>query len=186
MKEEPLEDSEILLFINASERYSCYAECFSAEQAARLPAHKSWNHQIPLYDLNAEIPAGAIYKTTWEEDQALRKYLQENILIGKVRHSRSTAAAPILFVHKKDRSLKLCVYYRHLNCIAIPNKDPLALINELLDRTRGGKWFIRLYLKNAYNLMRIAAGNEWKTAFYTKQRLFDYTVMPFGLTNAPV
>ena len=40
-------------------------------------------------------------------------------------------------------------------------------------------------LKNEYNLVRIAAGDEWKTAFHTKQGLFKYIVMPFGLTNAP-
>jgi len=67
----PLEDGEILLIINASERYSRYAQCFSTEQAARLPEHKSWYHEIPLQDLKAKIPTGAIYKTTWEEDEAL-------------------------------------------------------------------------------------------------------------------
>ena len=41
-------------------------------------------------------------------------------------------------------------------------------------------------LKNVYNLIRIAAGDEWKAAFSTKQGLFEYTAMPFGLTNAPV
>ena len=71
MEEEPLEDSEILLIIDASEGYFRYAECFSAQQAARLPEHKSWDHQIPLQDPNAKIPTGAIYKTTWEEDEAL-------------------------------------------------------------------------------------------------------------------
>ena len=64
MEEEPLKDCEILPFIDASERYACYAECFSVEQAARLLEHKSWDHQIPLQDLNARIPTGAIYKTT--------------------------------------------------------------------------------------------------------------------------
>ena len=102
-----------------------------------------------------------------------------------VRRSRSTAAAPILFVRKKDGSLKLCVACRALNRLTIPNKYPLPLISELLDKTRGGKWFTRLDLKNGYNLIRIAAGEEWKTAFRTKQGLFEYAVMPFGLTNAP-
>ena len=42
-----------------------------------------------------------------------------------------------------------------------------------------------LDLKNEYNLIRLAAGDEWKTAFRTKQGLFEYTMMPFGFTNAP-
>ena len=139
MEEEPLEDGEILLIIDASERYSHYAQCFSGEQAARLPAHKSWNHQISLRDPNEKIPTGATYKTTWEEDKALRKYLQENIPTGKVQCSRSMAAAPILFVRTKDGSLRLCVDYRALNCLTMPNKYPLPLIRELLDKIRGGK-----------------------------------------------
>ena len=44
MEEEPLEDSEILLIIDASERYSRYVQCFSTEQVARLHEHMSWNH----------------------------------------------------------------------------------------------------------------------------------------------
>ena len=61
----------------------------------------------------------------------------------------------------------------------------MPVITELRDKTRGRRWFTRLDLKNGYNLIRIAAGDEWKTAFCTKQGLFEYTVMPFGLTNAP-
>ena len=88
--------------------------------------------------------------------------------MGKAPRSSSTAAAPLLFVRKKDGSLRLCVAYRALNRLTIPNKYPLPLISELLDKTRGGKWFTRLDLKNGYKLIRIAAGDEWKTAFHTK------------------
>ena len=109
-----------------------------------------------------------MYKTTWEEDEGLRKYLLENILTGKVQRSCSAANAPILCACMKDGSLRLCVDYRALNPLTIPNKYPLPLISELLEKTRGGWWFTRLDLKNGYNLIRIAAGDEWKTAFHTE------------------
>ena len=99
---EPLENGEIVLIIDASERYSRYATCFSSQQGARLPEHKSWDHEIPLPDPQAKIPTGAVYKTTWEEDEALQKYLDENLPTGKVRHSRSATGAHRLFVRKKD------------------------------------------------------------------------------------
>ena len=85
----------------------------------------------------------------------------------------------------KDRSRRLCVDYRALNHFTIPNKYLLPHISELLDKTRGGKWFTKLDLKNRYNLISISAGDEWKTAFHIKRGLYEYTVGPLGLTNAP-
>ena len=102
MEGEPLEDAEILLIITASERYSCYAQWFSAQQAGRLPKQKCWDHQILVPDPNAKIPRGAVCKTSWKEDAALQKYLEENIPRGKVLRSRCAAAAPFRCVHKKD------------------------------------------------------------------------------------
>ena len=180
----PLEDVEIVLIIDDSERYSGYATCFSSQQAARLPEPKPWDHEIPLQDPHAKIPIGAVYKTSWEEDAELQKYLHVNLPTGKVRRSRSATGAPILFVRKKDGSLRLVFDYRALNRLPIPNKYPLPLISELLDKTRDGKWFTRLDLKNGFNLLRVAAGHEWKIAFRNKKGRFEYTVMPFGLTNA--
>src|SRR5690606_10294399 len=93
--------------------------------------------------------------------------------------------APILFAKKKDGSLRLCVDYRALNKITIKNRYALPLIPELLDRIRGAKYFTKLDLRGAYNLVRIKEGEEWKTAFRTRYGHFEYLVMPFGLTNAP-
>ena len=169
--------------MDASERYSRYATCCSSQQAARLLEHKPCDHEIPLQDPHAEIPTGVVYNTTWEEDEALWKYLDEKLPTGKVRPSRSAAGAPILLVRKKDGSLRLVVDYRALNRHTILNKYPLPRISELLDKTRGGKWFTRLDLKNGFNLIRVAAGHGWKTAFRITKDLFAYTVIPCGLTN---
>ena len=61
----------------------------------------------------------------------------------------------------------------------------MLFISELLGKTKRRKWFTRLDLKDMYNLIRLAAGDEVKTTFCNKQELFEYTVMPLDLTNAP-
>ena len=67
----------------------------------------------------------------------------------------------------------------------IRNRYALPLIPNLLERLNGAKYFTRLDLRGAYNLVRIRPGDEWKTAFRTRYGHFEYRVMPFGLTNAP-
>ena len=61
---EPLEDGEIVLLRDVREGYSRHTTCFSSQQAARLPKHKPWDHEIPLQDPQVNIPTGAVYKTT--------------------------------------------------------------------------------------------------------------------------
>jgi hypothetical protein len=88
-------------------------------------------------------------------------------------------------VKKKDGTLRLCVDLRGLNKITIKNRYPLPLPSELVDRCYKAKYFTKLDLRGAYNLIRIAEGDEWKTAFRTRYGHYEYCVMPFGLTNAP-
>ena len=104
---------------------------------------------------------------------------------GFIRNSSSFCASPILFVKKKDGSLRLCVYYRALNDITIKDRYPLPRIEETLNQIRGAKYFIGLDLRSAYNIITINEGDEWKTAFHTRNGLYKFLVMPFGLTNAP-
>jgi len=105
---------------------------------------------------------------------------------GKIQRSTSPAGSPILFVLKPyGRELQLCVDYRALNHITIPNRYPLPLMQELQDRVQGAKWFTKMDLKNGFNLIRIQEGDEWKTAFWTRYGLYEFQVMLSGLTNAP-
>ena len=115
----------------------------------------------------------------------LRRYLQENLKKGFIRLSKSPAASPILFVPKKDGSLRLYVNYRGLNKVTVKNRYPLPLMGEILDRVNGASVFSKIDLKDAYYRIRIRPGDEWKTAFRTRYGHYEYLVMPFGLTNAP-
>jgi len=66
------------------------------------------------------------------------------------------------------------------------DRYPIPLLNDLLDTPRKAQIYSKIDLKNAYHLVHIAKGNEWKTAFYTHYSLFEWLVMPFGLSNAPL
>ena len=75
--------------------------------------------------------------------------------------------------------------YLALNRITIPNRYPLPLMQELQDRVQGAQWLTKMDLKNGFHQIRMKEGDEWKTAFRTRYRLFEFQVMPFSLTNAP-
>jgi ribosomal protein S18 acetylase RimI-like enzyme len=115
----------------------------------------------------------------------LKDYIDKMIAKGFIRPSKSPFGSPVLFVRKPDGSLRLVVDYRKLNEMTIKNRYPLPLISELFDRLKSAKYYTRLDMAEAYNQLRIAAGDEWKTAFRTRYGHFEYLVMPFGLTNAP-
>jgi len=81
------------------------------------------------------------------------------------------------------------VNYKKLNAVTIRNSYSLPLITDIIEKVKGAKYFTKLDLRSAYNLIRIKEGDEYKkktkTAFRTKYGHYEYIVMPFGLKNAP-
>ena len=170
---------------NVPIRFQPYMEIMSQEAADSLPEHRLYDCKIELRD-GSTAPWGPIYPLSELKLQTLRESLKEIERTGKIKRSTSQAGSPILFVPKPHgRGLRLCVDYRALNCITIPNRYPLPLMQELQDRVQGSQWFTKMDLKNGFHLIRIKEDDEWKTAFRTCYRLFELQVMPFGLTNAP-
>jgi hypothetical protein len=104
---------------------------------------------------------------------------------GLVEPSTSPYGAPIMFVGKKDGSLRMVQGYRYLNKITIKNRYPLPRIDDLLDSISGMKYFTSLDLTSGYYRIRITVEDVPKTAFWTPFGLYQFKVLTFGLTNAP-
>ncbi len=129
-------------------------------------------------------PKGRLYSLSAPEREAMEKYISDS-LAAKIIRPSSSEGAGFFFVEKKDGSLHPCVDYRGLNNITVKNTYPLPLMSSAFESLQGASFFTKLDLRNAYYLVRIREGGEWKTAFNTPRGHFEYLVMPFGLSNAP-
>ncbi len=157
----------------------------SEQPKMSLSEYKSWDHEIPL--LNDKQPKWmSLYSMSKDQLKKVRTYLDENLKRGFIRSSKSLTGYSILFVSKKDDTKQLCVNYRQLNEITRWDSYFLSLIRELQDQLNRVKWFTSLNLKEVYYQIQMKEGEEWKTAFWTRYRHYEYTVMLFELKNAPV
>ncbi|XP_062403850.1 uncharacterized protein LOC134094368 [Sardina pilchardus] len=164
--------------------YHDLSEVFSKERATSLPPHRPYDCAIDLLP-GAFPPRGRIFSLASTETKAMEEYITASLEAGIIRPSSSPAGAGFFFVGKKDGGLRPCIDYRGLNKVTVRNRYPLPLMSSAFELLQGATTFTKLDLRNAYHLVRIREGDEWKTAFNTPTGHYEYLVMPFGLTNAP-
>ena len=149
-----------------------------------LPPKRSLDHRIDLLPGSQPVSKPA-YRLAGTELDELKRQLNTLMEKGHIRPSQSPFGAPVLFVKKKDGSLRMCVDYRALNNITIKNAYPLPRVDELLQRLAGKKYYSKIDLQSGYHQVRISPSDIHKTAFRTRYGSYEFLVLPFGLTNAP-
>ncbi|KAL8125430.1 hypothetical protein AgCh_012934 [Apium graveolens] len=119
------------------------------------------------------------------EMKKLATQLQELLDKGMIRPSVSPWRAPVLFVKKKDGSMRLCIDYRELNKLTIKNRYPLPRIDDLFDQLKDSVYFSKIDLRNGYHQLKIKPEDIPKTTIRTRYGHYEFLVMSFGLFNAP-
>ena len=163
---------------------AAYRDVFPNALPDGLPPSREVDHRIELVPGSSPQSRPTIRLSATELAE-LKKQLIELEAAGFIRPSKSPFGAPILFVKKKDGTMRMCIDYRALNRITVKNSYPLPRVDELFDRLQGARYFSKIDLRSGYHQIRIAPEDVPKTAFRTRYGHYEFLVLPFGLTNAP-
>jgi hypothetical protein len=133
----------------------------------------------------AQLVVKAPYRLAPSEMKELMTQLQDLLDKGFIRPSISLWGAPVLFVKKKDDSMRMCIDYRGLNKLTFKNRYPLPRINNFFSQLQGACWFSKIDLRSGYHQLKVKEVDILKTALRTRYGHYELLVMSFGLTNAP-
>ena len=129
-----------------------------------LPPEREVEFTIDLAPGTTPI-SKAPYRMTPMELKELKIQLQELLDKGFIRPSVSPWGAPVLFVKKKDGSMRLCIDYKELNKVTMRNKYPLPQIDDLFDQLQGACVFSKIDIWFGYHQLRVRSEDVPNTTF---------------------
>jgi hypothetical protein len=154
------------------------------QEVPGLPPKRHIDFSVNLMPGVAPV-SKAPYRMSTPELKELQLHLEELLKKGYIHPSVSPWGASVLFVKKKDGTLRLCIDFKQLNKVTLKNKYPLSRIDDLFDQLKDAKIFLKIDLRLGYHQVRIKDEDINKTAFRTRYGHYEFTVVSFGLSNTP-
>ena len=171
------------LFMN----YHNYINVFDRSQANILPSYRFYNYKLKFAegaDKNI-LFKNRIYSILNHKLEQIKKYLNEHLKKKFIVFNYASFASFVLFIKKSNEGLRFYVNYRKLNVIIKRNRYFISLIDEVLTKIQGCKYFIRLNIITAFNKLRMHSNNKDFITFVTSLEAYKYRVLSFELTNDP-
>ena len=156
-----------------------FKDCFFECLPDTLPLERHEDHAIDI--IPGSSPSNrAPYRVSLAQQEEIMSQVKELLEKGLIRPSSSPYCSPVLLVHKKDGSWRMCIDYKGLNKITIKNQFFIPRIDDILDQLEGSAILSRIDLKSGYHQIRIQPEDVHKTAFRTTFGLYKFLVMLFG------
>ena len=187
---EPLDTAEFEketteLLEQVPSEYHDYLDIFRKKGGTEtLPPPRAYDMRIDLLP-SSKLAVAKLYQLTEDQRVILLDTLKRETTAGRIRPSNAAYGSPMFFVPKKDGRYRMVVDYRRLNEATVPDVYPLPLISQLTNELSKAKFFSKLDLVGAYQLLRILEGYEHLTAFRTQYGMYESLVVRDGLRNAP-
>ncbi|GES82982.1 enzymatic polyprotein, putative [Rhizophagus clarus] len=138
-----------------------------------------------IYTENIPPIRQKFYRTSQKEQEHIDKKIKEMLYYNIIRPSTSEWASPVILVPKKNGKLRFCVDYRQLNKVTKKDNYPLPRTDEIFDSLGKAQWFTSLDLASGYWQVEMKEEDKSKTAFITRNGMYEFNVIPFCLCNAP-
>jgi hypothetical protein len=134
-QQESVEEKGIL------KEYQQHHKVFSDQQATRFPPSRPEDHAIKLIPGAPETISCKVYPLTLAEQEATRKFLEENERLGYIKKADSPWSSPWFFIKKKDGTLRPVQDYREVNKWTVRDVYPIPRIEQILESLNGKELF---------------------------------------------
>jgi len=179
-----LSHEEILKEVKAklSLKYHDYLDMFDRAMTDQLFLHRFYDHKIELIDEKTSSWSH-LYHMSDHKLQKIKNYLIKHLNKDFISSSSASYASLILFIKKKDDSLRFCINYRKLNALIKQDRYSLLLIDETLTHIQDSKYLTQLNIIIIFNKLRMHSESEDLTIFIIFFDFYKYHVMSFKLIN---